>query len=115
MALSEFELKRVEKFATAFVDSNRPPAYIRAELDIGFRITDQSLELFDIRPCLRNRGETNELSFAKATYVKKNNAWKIFWMRQDLKWHRYDPVPEVRTLEDFFTVLEEDAYACFRG
>ena len=115
MAFSEFELKRIEKLAQNFVKANRPPAHIRAELDLGFRITGQSLELFDIRPNWRNPNEINELPFAKTTYVKKSNSWKIFWMRQDLKWHRYAPDPEVPRLEDFFAVVAEDANACFRG
>ena len=102
MAFSEFELKRIEKLAQHFVEANRPPVHIRAQLDLGFRITGQSLELFDIRPNWRNPNEINELPFAKTTYVKKSNSWKIFWMRQDLKWHRYAPDPEVPRLEDFF-------------
>lgn len=115
MAFSEFELKRVEKFAKAFVESNRPPVYLRAELDIGFRITGQSLEFFDIRHSWHNPDEIIALSFAKTTYVKKTSSWKVFWMRQELKWHRYDPAPEVSTLEEFIAVVADDAYACFRG
>jgi hypothetical protein len=115
MAFSEFELKRIEKLAQHFVEANRPPVHIRAQLDLGFRITGQSLELFDIRPNWRNPNEINELPFAKTTYVKKSNSWKIFWMRQDLKWHRYAPDPEVPRLEDFFAVVADDANACFRG
>jgi len=115
MALSEFELRRVEKLASTFIDAHRPPAHIRAQLDIGFRITDQSLEFFEIRPRWNNPSEKMEEPMAKTTYVKKNKSWKIFWMRQDLKWHRYDPVPEVGTLEEFLSVVAEDAHACFSG
>lgn len=115
MAFSEFELKRIEKLVRDFVETNRPPAYIRTELDLGFRITGQSLELFDIRPNWRNPKELNELPFAKTTYVKTTGTWKIFWMRQDLKWHRYAPEPEVCRLEEFLAVVAEDAHACFRG
>ena len=115
MALSEFELKRVEKLVTAFIDAHRPPSHIREQLDIGFRITDQSLELFEIRPRWNNPAEKIEEATAKTTYIKKTKSWKIFWMRQDLKWHRYDPGSEVATLEEFLTVVAEDAHACFRG
>lgn len=38
MALSEFELKRVEKLVGEFIQKNRPPVHIRKELDIGYRI-----------------------------------------------------------------------------
>jgi len=115
MALSEFESRRVEKLASAYVEAHRPPAYIRAQLDIGFRISDQSLELFEIRPRWDNPKEILEHAFAKTTYTKKSRSWKIYWMRQDLKWHRYDPVPEVASLEEFLFIVSEDVLACFRG
>lgn len=115
MALSEFEIKRLEKLASGYVEANRPPAHIRPELDLGFRISDQSLELFEIRPRWDDPSEILEHPFAKTTFVKKTRSWKIYWMRQDLKWHRYDPVPEVASLEEFLSVVTEDALACFHG
>jgi len=115
MALSEFEEKRAEKPASDYIESRRPPSHIRPKLDLGFRITDQSLELFEIRPRWDNPNEVLEHGYAKTTYVKKSKSWKIYWMRQDLKWHRYDPVPDVATLEEFLSVVAEDAHACFHG
>ena len=92
-----------------------PPAHVRPQLDLGFRITGQSLELFEIRPRWDNPDEILEHDYAKTTYVKKSKSWKIYWMRQDLKWHQYEPVPEVSTLEEFLSVVQEDTYACFHG
>jgi len=115
MALSEFEIKRVEKLAAQYLEAHRPPAHVRPQLDLGFRITGQSLELFEIRPRWDNPDEILEHDYAKTTYVKKSKSWKIYWMRQDLKWHQYEPVPEVSTLEEFLSVVQEDTYACFHG
>ena len=115
MALTEFEHKRLEKVVTAFLERRRPPPHIRDQLDLGFRVTGQSLELFEIRPVWNDPSKTLEESIAKATYVKKSKTWKIYWQRQDLKWHRYDPDPEVDTLEDFLAVVDADEYACFWG
>ena len=115
MALSEFETKRVEKLASQYIYAHRPPPHIRSQLDIGFRITEQSLELFEIRPRWDNPSEILEHDFAKTTFVKKTRSWKIYWMRQDLKWHCYEPVPRVASLEEFLSVVSEDAQACFRG
>ncbi|MEH6515382.1 MAG: DUF3024 domain-containing protein [Halioglobus sp.] len=115
MAISEFEIRRVEKLASEYIDTHRPPAHIRAQLDIGFRVTDQSLEFFDIRPRWDNPSEILEHPFAKTTFVKKSRTWKVYWMRQDLKWHSYEPAAEVNTLEEALSVVSEDAFACFRG
>jgi hypothetical protein len=87
MALSEFERKRIEKAAQAFIERRRPPPHVRPKLDFGYRITGQSLELFEIRPRWDKPTEKREHPFAKATYVKTTGAWKLFWRRADLKWH----------------------------
>lgn len=115
MAISEFETKRVEKLASDYTEANRPPAHIRDQLDLGFRVSDQSLELFEIRPRDNDSSTKIEESVAKTTYVKKTRSWKIYWKRADLKWHGYDPVPEVSTLEEFFEIVEEDQHGCFKG
>lgn len=115
MALSEFEIKRVQKLASEYVDEHRPPAHVRSELDIGYRISGQSLELFEIRPRWDNPSVILEHDFAKTTFIKKSRSWKIYWLRQDLKWHSYEPLPEVMSLEEFLAVVSEDAQACFHG
>jgi hypothetical protein len=115
MAISEFETRRVEKLASEYVALHRPPAHVRSELDLGYRISDQSLELFEIRPRWDNPKEIMQQSFAKTTFIKKSKTWKIYWMRQDLKWHGYEPSLEVASLEEFLAIVSEDAHACFRG
>jgi len=115
MALSEFETKKYEKLVSAFVEKRRPPAHIRNELDLGFRIKGQSIEIFEIRQMWDNPNEKIEEPVAKTTYVKTQNTWKVFWQRADLKWHRYDPVPEVSSLDEFLEIVDRDDYACFFG
>lgn len=115
MAISEFEIKRCEKEVEKFLSKRRPPAHIRGQLDFGYRIENQSVELFEVRPNWRNPEEKIEIPFAKATYIKKEKLWKIYWQRQDLKWHSYAPVPTVQFFEDFLSVVNEDSNACFFG
>jgi len=116
MAFSEIELKRCEKIVDAYVQLRRPPPHIRKELDISFRIKGQSVELFEVRPTWRGKpGEITEHGIFKTTYVKRSDSWKIYWLRADLKWHGYEPDPEVATLEDALAVCERDQYACFYG
>jgi hypothetical protein len=49
----------------------------------------------------------------KATYVKTENIWKVYWMRADLKWHGFQPAPEVDTVNAFLALVAEDKHACF--
>jgi len=115
MALSDFERKKVEAEVGRFVEAHRPPEDIRNQLDIGFRIENQSVLLFEIRPRWDKPEEKMESTFAKATYSKAQRVWKVYWMRADLKWHRYTPTPEVRQLSGFLKLVDEDKHACFWG
>lgn len=116
MAISPFETKRCERIMKNFIDARRPPPHIRGELDLGYRLSGQSIEIFEIRPAGGGApGEVTEHRVAKATYVKSRGIWKVFWQRVDLKWHRYDPNSEVPSLEDFVEVVDRDEYACFFG
>ena len=113
MAISEFEIKRCEKDIEKFMSKHRPPAHMRSEVDIRYRIENQSVELFEVRPRWDNPQEKTEIPVAKATFIKAKQIWKIYWQRSDLKWHSYDPVPKVKYLEDFLSVVGEDKHSCF--
>ncbi|WP_300321922.1 DUF3024 domain-containing protein [Idiomarina sp.] len=47
--------------------------------------------------------------------MKTQNCWKVYWQRADLKWHAYEPVPEVTQLRQFLKLVRDDQYACFFG
>lgn len=115
MALNDLERKRIEKTVGVFVEKLRPPPPIRSQLDFGFRVTGQSIELFEVRPQWNKPEIKHESSFAKATFVQALGIWKVYWMRADLKWHRYEPVPEVSAIENFLTVVENDEHSYFFG
>ncbi len=115
MAFSEFETKEYERIVHGFVEKRRPPSRIRDEVDLSYRIKNQSVEIFEIRPAWNNPYETLEIRVAKATFVRTQGVWRVFWQRADLKWHRYDPKPEVERLEDFVALVDRDRYGCFFG
>lgn len=113
MAFSEIEIARYKKEVGAYVEGKRPPAHIRKELDIGFRVKGQSVEIFEIRPRWDDPKEIMDIPVAKATYVRTQKVWKVFWQRADLKWHGYEPNLTVASLKEFLAVVEADEYACF--
>jgi hypothetical protein len=115
MALSDIERKRWEQEMDAFLERKRPPPHIRAQLDLGYRIAGQSVEIFETRPDWKEPSRTMENPVAKATFVRSRDCWRIFWMRADRKWHGYGPRREVRTLGEFLQVVERDQHCCFFG
>jgi hypothetical protein len=115
MALSEFEIKRIEKLVGKFVESRRPEPSIRDEFDISFRITGQSFEIFEIRPRWNDPSIEIEGSIAKATYIKTTKIWKLYWKRADMKWHRYKTFRDSESLEEVLKAIDQDEYGCFWG
>jgi hypothetical protein len=98
-----------------YIAKARPRPEIRHQVDIGYELKGQSVILYEIRPAWYNSKEILNLDYAKATYVKDKNTWKVFWQRADLKWHTYKPKPTVRQLTDFLKLVEEDKYHFFHG
>jgi hypothetical protein len=115
VALNDLEVKRAEKALAGYLVKHRPPPHIRPKLDFGYRVSGQSVELFEIRPAFQKPSVKREHSFAKATYVRTRDHWNVFWMRQDLKWHAYQPHPVAKSINEFLSVVEKDEYHCFYG
>ncbi|MCL1074887.1 DUF3024 domain-containing protein [Shewanella dokdonensis] len=115
MALSEFEIKKIEKAGAAFLAKHRPPLNIRSKLDLGWRLENQSVYIFEIQPVWNNPEEYQSLDIAKSTFVRSQGVWKLYWMRRDLKWHSYKPESQVTTIEQAFNVVSQDQYGCFFG
>ena len=101
MTLSEFETKRYEKLVAKFVEKRRPPPHVRMELDLTFRIQGQSIEIYEVRRHWQDKTKMLEHPIAKATYNKSKRNWKVYWQRADLKWHSFEPSPEVNPSKTF--------------
>lgn len=115
MSLSEFEIKRIEKHLGSFINARRPAPHIRHEVDLSYRIDNQNVEIYEIRALWNDPEKKIESPIAKATFIKKDKIWKVYWMRQDLKWHSYKPEPVVKTIEEFVSLVDQDKNACFWG
>jgi hypothetical protein len=112
--MSVLDRVEVSKTVRAFLEKHRPQdPKIRAKLDYGFRFHKQSVELIEIRPSLYRKGKT-EHAFAKATFVRSLGAWKVYWMRGNLKWHPYEP-PTAPSLEAFLELVHADKHHCSFG
>lgn len=113
MAFTDIEYQAVSKEVTAFIESIRPPAHIRNELDIVFSISDQTIDIGEQRPVWQgSAGETNIIPSTRIKYVRGINRWKIYWMRKDMRWHLYDTA---ETLTEALEVVRVDPDCCFFG
>lgn len=115
MAIDTLQTLEIIEVMENFLSRIRPPEHIRNQLDIGYKIEDQSIFVFEIRPQWNNPEVIREHPVAKTTFVKAKNNWKVFWMRADLKWHSYSPQPTVKRLQEFTKLVEKDELHCFFG
>ncbi|WP_368301346.1 DUF3024 domain-containing protein [Kluyvera sichuanensis] len=113
MAFNDLEYHAVNKEVKLFVDSIRPPAHIRNELDIVYSINDQTIDIGEQRPVWQGApGETHILPSVRIRYFKTSRQWKLYWMRKDMRWHLYDTA---ETLTEALEVVRVDPDCCFFG
>ena len=115
MSFSKAEIELIEGTLTAFLRTERPPVEVRPQLDYAYIITEKSVELHEVRPRFDDVTQKMIRPFARATYSKTRDTWRVYWVRADLKWHPYHPEPIVSSLDDFLALVKEDEHACFHG
>lgn len=115
MPISSLQTLEIIEVMENFLSRIRPPENIRNQLDIGYTIHDQSIIISEIRPQWDKPEVIQEHPFAKTTFVKAKNHWKVFWMRANSNWHPYSPQPTVKSLPEFVKLVEEDKHHCFFG
>ncbi len=114
MAISEFEVFKVEKAAKKFCE-DRNKHYPPDQLYIDFRLEDQQLFLFEVRPKWNDPSVKIEIMVAKLWYIKKESIWKLYWQRQNMKWHLYEPNGVNKELEPLLAEVWNDSHGCFWG
>jgi hypothetical protein len=98
-----------------FWAKRRPPVEMRDQIREGQRFTDQNVDLFYVRPRFMHPEETIDSPIARMRYIRSRRRWQLYWMRADLKWHRYVPYPTALTLEEALRAIDEDPHGCFFG
>jgi hypothetical protein len=116
MAFNDNEIARYAGLIEELIWAKRRPSlHLRGKVREGQRIKGYEIELFLVRPHFRDPTHWIETPIAKTRYVKSRKVWRVFWQRADLKWHRYAPRPEVKSLTAFLKLVDEDAHCCFWG
>ena len=98
-----------------FLKQRRPPIEIRDQVDIDCRIEENNVIIYEIRPQWNDKSEIIESPIAKASFNKTKKVWNLYWQKSDLKFHTYDPNPHVKDIEEFYSIVDKDAYNCFWG
>ena len=92
-----------------------PDPEIRAKLRIEYRVEGRAIILFESRPRFRKPEEWGEGPVAKFRYVAAREVWQLFCMHRDLKWHRYELLPEATSLARLVDEVRRDPSGIFWG
>jgi hypothetical protein len=115
MAFNTEQSEQITSMMDDYIERKRPPEHIRSKLDIGWRYDKQAVYVFEMRPQWNDSSTTIHHDVAKAVWVQQAKEWRIFWMRGNLKWYRYDLLPSVGNLQLFLIELDKDPAGCFWG
>jgi hypothetical protein len=114
MAFSEIELKRIDRSVGEFCRRHTHPQHAH-ELRFVYRIEGHAVSIYEERPPWRGSGSWTSHGIARFRFYRSRGEWLLYWMRADLKWHRYEPAPATPDLQTLVKVVEDDEYCAFLG
>ncbi len=114
MSFSEFELKQIENTIGKMCE-RKPPAHLRDQVRTIYKVTGHDLAVYEERPRWNNPQEWTSTPIAKFKYIRKDNVWKLYWMRADMKWHLYGAVERAKSLESLVREVDTDPHGAFFG
>ena len=115
MAFNDFERAVNNKALDCFIEQRRPPEHIRPQLDIGYEVNAQTVDVFEIRPDWKDNTVIRRTPVARVKFVRTEEQWRLYWMRGNLKWYAYEPDHLHSTLQSALKTVNTDALCCFFG
>jgi len=88
---------------------------IRPQLDIGYEVNAQTVDIFEIRPDWKDATIIRHTPVARVKFVRTDKQWRLYWIRANLKWYAYEPAQFHSTLLSALKVVDADALCCFFG
>lgn len=115
MALSPSQLTECLRAVGAFIEKRRPAPEVRPKLDYRAHVRGSTVDIVSVRPAWNNPKAKREDPIARMRWIAKQQVWRLYWMRADLKWHSYPNMPETTTLAEALAEVDADPLCCFFG
>ena len=114
MALSDLDRRRIDN-SVGQLCRRRSPVEHREQLEFVMEIDGHNVTVYEVRPRWNAPQEKTKLGVARFRYTRTRDEWRLYWTRQDMKWHAYDPAEATNRIEDLVTIVDSDQYGCFFG
>jgi hypothetical protein len=115
MPLPDSQIRECLIATGEFISKRRPPFDIRDKLDYRADINGQEVTIISVRPAFSDPGRKTDHPIAKARWVGTRKVWRLYWMRADMKWHSYEPLPESPRIATLLEEVDRDPHCCFFG
>jgi hypothetical protein len=115
MALTELQLRECLRAVGAFISKRRPRPAIRDKLDYRADIDGVNVTIVAVRPAYKDATRLVDEPVARTRWIGTRQVWRLYWMRADLKWHRYEPFPESPRIAAVLSEVDSDPHGCFFG
>jgi len=90
MSFNELELKRIDRSVGELCRRKTRPEHAD-QLRFECEIDGNAVSVWEVRPSWGGVGDPTRMGVARFRYFRSRGVWILYWMRRDLKWHRYDP------------------------
>ncbi|MDQ6993248.1 MAG: DUF3024 domain-containing protein [Mariprofundus sp.] len=114
MAFNELDLQRIKKHVGGFCEKRSAP-HLSNELRLDYEIENQAVTIFEVRPHWRETELLTQTEIARISFVRSKRVWKLYWLRGDMKWYSYEPLPSSTDLQNLVTEIDKDPMHCFFG
>ncbi len=114
MSFKELELKRIDRTVGELCRRKTRPEYAD-QLRFECEIVGHTVSIWEVRPPWDGVGEYTRVGVARLRFVRSRGEWQLYWMRRDLRWHRYDDTAPTPDLAALVAIVEADEYGAFFG
>lgn len=113
VVLPETDVARVRRWVDARNDRlpERARGQIRYELDVA----DRHLTLYEGRPPWRPEygPDWTRFPIVRFHYTKARREWATYWRDRNSRFHRFDPIPASRQIEELLDAVDADSTGIF--
>jgi len=114
VAFDELELKRIDRTVGELCRKCSPPEHAD-QLRTAYEVEGHSVTMYEERPPWDGVGEWTRRGIARFRYLRSRDEWQLYWLRQDLRWHLYDPDEMPADLASLVALVAVDKYGAFFG
>ncbi len=109
MALNDIEVAQIKRYMRLFMNKRRPPAFIRDEVDLEYRIWGNDVVICRVNYINKKKYES---PIAKMVLNRPHTRWNLYSMNQSQEWIIAAKEP-ISAFSDAIKLVEDDINCCF--